>query len=133
MWHSPEKSGAEARNWTSREWVESRTLNGVRFQIARISFLGRIELLKRLRGLMAELECRAGGSGDRDRVEAAWLGLQAQKAYIEWGLIGIDGLQIDGETATPESLLTKGPEALCEEIAIAVKDRSFLTGEERKN
>jgi len=133
MWHSPERSAGEARNWTSREWVESKTTEGVRFQIARVSFLGRIELLKKLRGLMAELECRAAGSSDRDQVEAAWLVLQTQRTYIEWGLTGIDGLQIDGEKATSESLLANGPEELCKEIAAAVRDRSFLSDEERKN
>jgi hypothetical protein len=133
MWHSPERSAAEARNWTSREWVESKAMGGVRFQIARVSFLGRIELLKKLRELMAELECRAAGSRDRDKVEAAWLGMQSQRIYIEWGLTAIDGLQIDGEKATPESLLASGPEELCREIAAAVKDRSFLSDAERKN
>ncbi len=133
MWHSPSRGAGEARHWTSREWVESKTMAGVRFEIARVSFLGRIELLKTLRGLLAEMECRAAGSSDRDRVETAWLGLQAQKTYIEWGLTGIDGLLIDGANATPESLLTRGPEELCVEIAAAVKDRSFLSEEERKN
>jgi hypothetical protein len=133
MWHLPNVDVGEARNWTSREWVESKTMAGVRFEIARVSFLGRIELLKTLRGLMSEMECRAAGSSDRDRVERAWLGLQAQRTYIEWGLTRVDGLLIDGENATPESLLARGPEELCVEIAAAVKDRSFLNEEERKN
>lgn len=121
------------RDWVSGEWVESKTMEGVRFEIARISLLGRIELLKRLRGLLAEMECRAGGDREVDRVESAKLGLEAQKTYLEWGLRAIEGLRIDGEPATLESLLARGPEALCEEIAEAVKARSFLSQEERKN
>jgi hypothetical protein len=108
-------------------------MEGVRFEIARISFLRRIELLKRLRGLLAEMECRAAGAGETDRVESARLGLEAQKTYIEWGLTAIEGLTIDGEPATAGSLLERGPEALCEEIAEAVRKRSFLSEEERKN
>lgn len=123
----------EEQEWASREWVESKAMEGVRFEIARISFLRRIELLKRLRGLLAEVECRAAGEGEADRVESARLGIEVQKTYIEWGLKAIEGLLIDGEPATLESLLARGPERLCEEIAEAVRKRSFLSEEERKN
>jgi hypothetical protein len=113
--------------------VESQKFRGVRFEIARMSFLGRIELLKRLRGLLAELECRSAGEADLDRVEATRLAMEVQRAYVEWGLLRIEGLSIDGEPATKETLLGQGPEGLCEEIAEAVRKRSFLSDEERKN
>ncbi len=138
MWRSlrrglREAAGGRPGHWVSREWVESKTMAGVRFEIARISFLGRIELLKRLRPLIAEMECRAAGGAEGDRLEGARLGLETQRTYIEWGLTAIEGLRIDGEPATLDSLLARGPEELCEEIAAAVRSRSFLSREERKN
>lgn len=135
MWPSLRQGLPRAgdRHYASTEWVASQVLRGVRFQIARISFLGRIELLKRIRGVLGELECRTAGSSEADRVEAARLGLEVQRTYLEWGLVRVEGLRIDGEPATRESLLSNGPEALCEEIARTVRERSFLSQDERKN
>jgi hypothetical protein len=135
MWHSlKRKVGEQATiDWSSGEWIDSRTLPGVSFRIARVSFQRRLELLKRLRGLFAELECRTAGESDVDRVEASRVDMEVQRAYLDWGLLELNGLTIDGAPATKESLLAWGPEDLCEEIAKAVKDRSFLTEAERKN
>lgn len=135
MWHSLRKKVSEKppAEWSSGEWIDSRTLRGVAFRIARVSFLRRIELLKRLRGLFAEFECRTASESDADRVEASRVGMEVQRAYLDWGLLELNGLRIDGAPATKESLLALGPEDLCDEIARAVKERSFLTEAERKN
>ncbi len=135
MWRSLKKTASDKipTNWSSEEWIESRTFRGVSFRIARISFLRRIELLKQLRGLFAELECRTAGESEMDRVEASRVGMEVQRAYLDWGLLELKGLTIDGTPATKDSLLAYGPESLCEEIAGAVKRRSFLTEAERKN
>jgi hypothetical protein len=135
MWRLPRpaKPRNDCRHYASTEWVESKVMKGVRFQIARVSFMGRIELLKRLRTLLAELECRSAGADDVNRVESARLGLEVQKTYLEWGLAAVEGLKIDGMPATKESLLAVGPESLCEEIARSVRERSFLSEDERKN
>lgn len=135
MWHSLKRgfNRAAPEEWSSSEWIESRKVKGVWFRIARISFLRRLELLKRLRGLLAELECRAASEANEDQVEASRIGMEVQRTYLEWGLIEIAGLKIDGEPARKETLLAQGPEWLCEEIADAVKEHSFLSDSERKN
>jgi len=86
-----------------------------------------------LRSLVAELECRAAGTSTQDRIEASRLGLETAKVIIEWGLLEMTGICIDGKPATKEDLLERGPEPLCEEIAEAVRARSFLSETERKN
>jgi hypothetical protein len=56
-----------------------------------------------------------------------------ERLYLLWGLVRIEGLTVDGEPATPESLAAAGPEALCREIAAKVKAETGLTEAERKN
>lgn len=135
MWRLLSKAAVlrSAQEWDSSEWVESRAMPGVRMRIARISFSRRIDLLKRLRSLLPELEYRTAGEKDIDRAEAARLNLEVQRLYVEWGLLAVEGLTIDGTPATKESLLSHGPEQLCEEAAEAVRSRTFLSAEERKN
>ena len=52
---------------------------------------------------------------------------------MEWGLLGIDGLTIDGEAADAASVIERGPEALCREIVHEIRRECGLTDEERKN
>jgi hypothetical protein len=56
-----------------------------------------------------------------------------QQALIEWGLVAIEGLRIDGETPTARRLIESGPEKLTAEIAAVIRERCGLTEEERKN
>jgi hypothetical protein len=53
--------------------------------------------------------------------------------YLTWGLVRVEGLEVDGATATPESLLDEGPEDLCREAITAIKAECGLTDAERKN
>ncbi len=48
-------------------------------------------------------------------------------------LVEIEGLEIDGEPARPESVIERGPEALCQEILRAIHAECGLSAEERKN
>ncbi len=52
---------------------------------------------------------------------------------VEYALVGIEGLTIDGEAATFEALLERGPDPLYEEIAQAVARELGLLPEEREN
>ena len=45
----------------------------------------------------------------------------------------LEGLRIDGEAATVESLIESGPENLAREIAEAIAEESSLNEDERKN
>lgn len=123
----------ELVEWASSEWVDSRVAPGVRFAVAKISLARRAEISRRMRGLMSELEFQAAGPGLTDRLAATETEARIDRVYIEWGLLEVTGLEIDGVAATVESLVEKGPEVLCREIAGCVRKHCHLSGEERKN
>jgi hypothetical protein len=120
-------------NYASLVSCESQLYPGVGYRVRRMSFARRLDLLSRLRGLAARLEFERAGETAASRVESALLEAEMNRAWIEWGLESLAGLQLDGEPATPESLLASGPEDLCREIAERVRGECFLNGEQRKN
>src|SRR5690606_24466428 len=65
--------------------------------------------------------------------DAALLGAEIDKIYLLWGLERVEGLEIDGLQATPESLIERGPEALVREALRAVRCEVGLKESERKN
>jgi hypothetical protein len=113
--------------------LESRACAGVRFTVARMSLGRRIELTKRIRELAQRSEFLAAGDELREKAEAAVLDGEVERLYLDWGLVGIEGLEIDGEPATKESLAGAGPEELSREIVAAIRAECGLTEEERKN
>lgn len=119
--------------WQSKTVVRSESWPGVEFVIARITFGRRLELLKRVRDLAVRLEYFEAGREEKNRIEASLLGAQLDRLYIEWGLEEVRGLDIDGEPATPESLVDRGPEELFQEALAAVKAECGLSEQERKN
>jgi hypothetical protein len=126
-------------NYTSRsvEECSSEKYAGVRYEIRRVSFGGRIDLARRIReiGRKAEyLEAGATVNNDvRDKLEATVLAAEIDRTYLEWGLEGVEGIEIDGEAATPASLIDKGPVELAQEILARIKAECGLTEDERKN
>jgi hypothetical protein len=74
---------------------------------------------------------RAGET--EDKLEASFGELLVRKLYLEWGLKEISGLTIDGEAATVDHLIERGPEALTDEVVEAVQAELTLSDEERKN
>lgn len=124
---------AETVRYESSEWVDSRMEPGVRFAVAKISLARRAEISKRMRGLLSELECRSAGESMTDRLAATEIEARIDRVYVEWGLVSVEGLFIDGEAASVESLVERGPERLCREIAVCVRKQCHLSGEERKN
>jgi hypothetical protein len=85
-----------------------------------------------MRDLMLRYEfLRAGDSADQ--IEASLSELLVQRLLLEWGLVDIAGLTINGAPGTGVSLVESGPEALTEEIAAAVRKELGLSDEERKN
>jgi hypothetical protein len=114
--------------------IRSSSLPGVRFTIERMSFGRRLELIRRLKDWLGRLEFAAAGpEGARREAEAALLAGEIDRIWMAWGLRGVAGLQIDGEEATPEVLLEKGPEALVHEILQAIRREAGLGEAERKN
>jgi len=117
----------------SERTIESQQAPGVRFTIARMSFGRRIELTRRIWELAGRAEFAAAGTGAREKLEAALLEGEIDRTYLEWGLLKIEGLTIDGGAATPELVAARGPEELSREIVAAIKAECGLSEEERKN
>ena len=70
----------------------------------------------------------------RDKLEAAVLAAEIDRAYLEWGLIGVEGLEIDGVAATPATLIEDGSSGSGGGDSGADQSRECgLTEDERKN
>jgi hypothetical protein len=74
---------------------------------------------------------RAGDAAEQ--LEATLSDLLVRKLYLEWGLAAIEGLCIDGQSATIASTIESGPESLADEIVAAIRAESGLSDDERKN
>jgi len=121
------------KRYESSIWFDSKTRPGVRFGIVRISFGRRIELARRIREIGRKAEYLDAGSDIREKLEAKVMAAEIDRAYLEWGLIGVEGLEIDGAPATPASLIDLGPVELATEILARIKAECGLTEDERKN
>lgn len=127
---SPSHSGLD---YSSVRTVESKSRGGVTFVIRRISLQRRAELARELMAIAPQLEFAATGSSSNDQLKATELVSAVGSIYLRWGLVEVRGLTIDGDPASAELLLERGPEDLTEEIANAIRQECGLTGEERKN
>ena len=101
-------SRLRTRRHESFVWIDAETHAGVRYRIARMSLGRRIELARQIREAGRRLEFLEAGNDVREKLEAAVLQGEIDRVYLEWGLEAIEGLEIDGEAATPESLDRKG-------------------------
>ena len=117
----------------SRTTIESPAMEGVRYTIARMTFGRRIELMRRVRQLSARIEFEKAGSHVADQIQASILGAEIDELYLRWGLVRIEGLVLDGEDASIDTLIETGPEMLCREIVSAIKRECALGEDERKN
>jgi hypothetical protein len=113
--------------------IDSKAAPGVRFAIYRISFGRRMELSRRVREISRKAEFLEAGTELHEKIEANILAQEIDAMYLEWGLVKIEGLIIDGEAATAVQLLERGPENLAREVVGAIKEQCGLTEAERKN
>jgi hypothetical protein len=113
--------------------VSSKAMPGVMFEIKRISFGRRTDLAKRVREISQRVEFLEAGGELREKIEASLLKQEIEAIYLQWALVRVEGLTIDGELVTTERLLDRGPEELTHEIVAAIKTECGLTGDERKN
>ena len=125
--HSPKNV-----DWSSVRWFDSRTIPGIRFAIRRVSLQQRMELTHRMRELSLRDDFLKSGS-PTDQLHAAENEMAARKVLITWGLLKIAHLSLDGEPATAESIVEKGPEELANEIAAAIQAELGLSESEIKN
>jgi hypothetical protein len=68
-----------------------------------------------------------------DQLEASIADLLVKKLYVEWAVVELKGLNIDGHAASVALLIDQGPEALVSEIADAIRAHLELSDSERKN
>jgi hypothetical protein len=127
-WPSPK--GVE---YESVRRVESAAASGVAYLVARMSFSRRLDLMRQVRDLARKVEYLEAGDESGDRMEGGLLRAEIDKLYVQWGLRGVEGLEIDGVEATPEMLAECGPEDLFREALNAVRRETGLNDEERKN
>jgi hypothetical protein len=121
------------RRYQSSVWCNAETCQGVRYGIARVSFGRRIELARRIREIGRKMEYLEASSDVREKLEATVLAAEIDRAYLEWGLMSVEGLEIDGVAATPATLIETGPVDLAAEILTRIKAECGLTEDERKN
>jgi hypothetical protein len=119
--------------YTSYEVIESKLANGVSYTVAKISFGRRVELTRRIRELALRKEFLESGETPDEKMQAALLASEIDRLYLIWGLKEVNGLQLDGVLASPESLAANGPEELFREALAAVKQQCGLSETERKN
>jgi len=114
--------------------VASQACAGVSFTIRKMSFGRRLELARKTKRLLGRLEfLRAGEKDLPEETEAALAAGEIDGEFLAWGLVSVDGLEIDGEPAGAENLLEAGPEELVSEVLAAIRRQAGLTEEERKN
>ena len=113
--------------------IDSKAAPGVRFAIHRVSFGRRMELSRRVREISRKAEFLDAGTELHEKIEANILAQEIDSMYLQWGLVKVEGLIIDGEAATAAQLLEKGPEDLAREVVGAIKEQCGLTESERKN
>lgn len=113
--------------------VESQSCPGVSFTIARMSFGRRIELARRIREIAHKLEFTRATDTPQNTIDAALISGEVDGICLNWGLLQLEGLDIDDKAAQPQDLMASGPEKLCREVVEAIKHECGLTEEERKN
>ncbi len=92
-----------------------------------------MELSRRVREISRKAEFLEAGTELHEKIEANILAQEIDAMYLQWGLVSVEGLTIDGDTATATQLLEKGPEDLAREIVGAIKEQCGLSEAERKN
>jgi len=120
-------------NYESVVTIESTSCPGVRFTIARMSFGRRISLARRIREVAHKLEFTRASDTPKDPIDAAVINGEIDEICLDWALVKLEGLDIDGRAAEPQDLIASGPEMLCREVVEAIKHECGLTEEERKN
>ena len=121
------------RRYRSDTRCASRVIPGVSYRIHRMSLGRRMELAEAIRDLALEREFHQAGESPKEQVEAAALSAKIDRVYLNWGLVEVEGLVIDGQPPSAEALYSRGPEDLLREIVDRIKLECGLTDEERKN
>jgi hypothetical protein len=112
---------------------DSAAYPGVSYSIHRMSFGRRNELLRQIREIGRKSEFLEASEEFGDKIDASLTACAIDALYLKWGLSELSGLLVDGEAATHELLLERGPESLVREILLSIKAECGLSAEETKN
>ncbi len=119
--------------YESDERIRSSIQPDVFYLVRRMSFARRLDLMRRVRAIAPKLEFFQAGTSEQDKIDAGVLSAEIDDLYLEWGLQGIEGLEIDGVAATSRTLAERGPEELFREALLLVKAVCRLSEAEIKN
>ena len=130
-------------DYVSTQTIQSSFSEDISFVLNKMSEGRRISLRLKLAGMtnrLRELMEQANQAvGTENVAQASMLFDQVKEVvddqitpeWVRWGLVSIHGLRIDGEAATVESMIAKGPRSLYNEIVLAIKAEAGITEEER--
>lgn len=130
-WLSPETPDGVL--YASETELASNSYPGVRFVLRRCSVARRLALIERLAGHASRFEALKASERIDDRAQAEALRLQMDYEYLDWGLLRVSGLLVDGEIPSAQALFDRGPERLVHEIISRIREECELSEDERKN
>lgn len=119
--------------YASEVEVASARYPGVCFTIRRCSAARRIALIERLAAYASRYEALKASDRMDDRVQAEALRLRMDFEYLDWGLLRLSGMLLDGDAPDAQSLFDRGPELLVAEIIGKIREECELNEGERKN
>ena len=96
-WHSDKKKavdGVAGGSYRSESVVASRTVPGVKFTIAKMSFGRRVELMRRVRELARRTEFLAASEEAAEKMDSALLHAEIERLYVMWGVKAVSGLAV---------------------------------------
>lgn len=125
--------GWREMNYSSTFTYRSRVCAGVEMELKRISFARRSELIAELSPMVAKLEFLAASDKNEDRTASALLRRQISQYLLEWGVVRVVGLEIDGVAASKKDLIESGPEGLVQEAVEELQRQLALSEQEKKN
>jgi hypothetical protein len=120
-------------NYESYIRIDSKVIPGVAFVIGKMSLMRRMDLIRRIREMSLKCEFLNAGESAEEKLQAALFSAEIDRLYVTWGLQEVIGLEVDGVAATPDLLVSRGPEDLFREVVAAVKAECGLSEPERKN
>jgi len=123
----------DAVEWASAHWRESKAAPGVRYKTVKMTLARRRDLTSRVRTMLNKARFHAASGEAEEQMEASLLAVDTDRMLLDWGLLEVEGLRIDGAAASVRSLIDAGPEELCREIAEQIRRDCQLTEQERKN
>lgn len=106
---------------------------GVSFRVARMSFARRLDLTRRVRDLLTRFDYLGAAQKPEEQIEASLLKQEIDRIYLQWGLLEIRGLEVDGESEPACELAEAAPEAFAAEVIARIKHEAGLSEAERKN